>query len=704
MGRVALALLLLLFGASSPQLLRAGPKQPDTRISSSGRTLFFVSSQGSDRWSGKLDRPNSSHTDGPFRTMFRARDAIRQLKASRRLTRPVAVYIRGGVYRVREPLIFTPRDSGTSSASITYQAYPGERLVLSGGRAITGWVKLTGRMSPSPARAHLWVSEAPRAKAGQWYFHQLFVNGLRRIRARSPNKGFYYVNGLVSGSMPAQFKFYDQDIRPEWAEQPDIEVVVLQNWAEFRIPIRAVNTRLHVVTLAGRRQDFSEANARYWVENTLDALDAPGEWYFSRSTGRVYYYPAKGEDMRRSRAVASDLQQLIRFEGNAARGEFVQNITLRGLTFSYTDWSLPSTGYADEQAAYDIPAAVAGKGVHSCTVEKCRFVHLGGYAVAFGEGSEDNRILHNEMTDLGAGGVKIGDPQIPANASSQTSGNEIAFNHIHDIGVVYPAAVGIWVGQSGNNEIAHNEINDTFYTAISAGWTWGYGPTAAKGNLIEFNDMHDIGRGMLSDMGCIYTLGVQPGTVERNNICHDVSRYRYGGWGIYTDEGSSDIVIENNVVYRCEDGGFHQHYGAANVVRNNIFALGGTAQIRRTRAENHLSFTFEHNIVYWDTGELLDGAWADNNYRFDDNLYYCVGWLPIKFSKWSFKQWQKRGQDVHSAIANPLFADPQHGDFSIEPGSPAGGVGFRAMDVSNVGPGGSNFRAGSEESPSPSHF
>jgi parallel beta-helix repeat protein len=531
------------------------------------------------------------------------------------------------------------------------------------------------------------VAAVPDVKNGQWYFHQLFVNGIRRTRARSPNKGFYYVNGMVSATTSAHFQYYDEDIRPEWAKRQDAEVVVLQNWAELRMPIRAVDNQRHVVTLAGRRQGFAEANPRYWVENTLAALDSPGEWYLDQRAGRVYYCPLPDEDLSQARVVASDLEQLIRFEGNAARGEFVHNITLRGLTFSYTDWSIPSTGYADEQAAYDIPAAVSGRGVHSCTVEQCRFTHLGGYAIALGEGSEANRILRSEMTDLGAGSVKIGDPKIPSSAATETRGNEVAYNHIHNIGIVYPAAVGVWIGQSGDNIVEHNEINDTFYTAISVGWTWGYGPTAAKRNLIEFNSMHEIGRGMLSDMGCIYTLGVQPGTVERNNLCHNVSRYKYGGWGIYTDEGSSHMLIENNVVYRCEDGGFHQHYGEANIVRNNIFALGRTAQIRRSKNENHLSFTFEHNIVYWDEGELLDGTWADNNYRLDYNLYYSVGWLPIKFSKWSFQDWQKRAQDMHSLIANPLFADPQHGDFSLESGSPTAKVGFRAIDLSKIGPG-----------------
>lgn len=696
--RIALALLVLMIGLNLSPFSWAGPAKrfPDTPEAEvnpvTRRTIFFVSPEGNDSWSGMLDHPNRAQTDGPFRTAFRARDAIRQLKTSGPLARPVTVCFRGGVYQLHGALVFTPHDSGTLKAPITYEAYPGEAPVLSGGRAVTRWARFSGSTSPSPARDHLWVGALADVRNSHWYFHQLFVDGMRRTRARSPNKGFYYVNGSVSATTPAHFEFYDRDILPQWAKEQDVEVIALQNWAEFRMPIREVNNQLHTVTLAGRRQDFAEANARYWVENTLEALDAPGEWYLDRRTGRLYYYPFPSEDISRARVIAPELKQLIRFEGDAMHSRFVHNITLRGLTFSYTDWSIPRTGYADEQAAFDVPAAVSGQGVRSCTIEQCRFAHLGGYAVALEDGSRENRILRNDMTDLGAGGVKIGDPKIPSSAVTRTSGNDIAYNHIHDIGVVYPAAVGVWIGQSAGNLVAHNEINDTYYTAISVGWTWGYGPTAAKGNLIAFNSMHHIGRRMLSDMGCIYTLGVQPGTVERNNVCHDVSRYKYGGWGIYTDEGSSHILIENNVVYRYEDGGFHQHYGEANIVRNNIFALGGTAQIRRTKSENHLSFTFEHNIVYWDQGRLLDGKWTDNNFRLDDNLYYSVSSQPISFSNGSFRDWQKRGHDVHSLIANPLFADPEDGDFSLESGSPAIQLGFRPIDLSGVGAGVSERR------------
>jgi len=662
-----------LMGTASGRAIQSATLRPMGNV-------YYVSMVGNDVWSGKLAEPNAAKTDGPYATLGRARDAIRALKSRKPLRKPVTVYVRGGTYPLSSTLVFRTEDSGTAKCPIAYAAYPGERVVLSGGRTISGWKK-----APED-RAGLWTTEVPGVKEGQWFFRQLFVNGQRRQRARSPDSGFFHADGQFLPGNPTRFRFHPGDIHAAWAEQGDVEVIGLEKWAEFRMTIKAVDAAANTATLSTERQDFgTDMNARYWVENAADSLDAPGEWFLDRRTGTLSYLALPGEEVGQAEFVAPALKQLVRFEGKAQTGEFVHDIVLRGFTFAHTDWPLPPNGYTDMQAAFDIPAAVELVGARHCQVERCTFAHLGQYAVEIHKGSQDAQVTGSIMEDLGAGGVKIGDPEIPASGAPATSGIQVANDYIHDIGIVYPAAVGVWIGQSGGNTVAHNEIADTYYTAISLGWTWGYGPTAAHDNRIEYNHLHNIGRGLLSDMGCIYSLGIQPGTVERYNLCHDVNRYQYGGWGLYTDEGSSQITIENNVVYRTQDGGFHQHYGSENMVRNNIFAWGKNAQLRRSKKETHRSFSFEHNIVYWQEGKLMDGPWDDDQFHMDNNLYFQTEGQPPVFGKESLEQWQKRGQDVHSLVADPLFVDPQHGDFTLKPGSPAAQVGFKPIDMTQTG-------------------
>lgn len=666
-----------------------------------GKTLY-VSITGNDSWSGTLPEANPSHTDGPLASLQGARNAVRRFKTQGPPIAPITVYIRQGTYRVTEPVIFGPEDSGTDQFPITYSAYPGEAPFISGGQAITGWKK-----SKRGGNPNLFEAKVPAIRGSKWYFRQLFVNGERRQRARTPNGGFFHVDGEIGEGKYAHFKYNDGNILPSWASRKDVEVVLLQTWTVMRDLITAVDSNAETVTLSqmevgqgGPNGWGREKNARYWIENAFEALDSPGEWYLDRDTGMLYYWPMPGEDINKVEAIAPTTTELIRFEGgvwgDTAPGSSgwplfpVHDIRVVGLTFEDGDWSLPPQGQTDKQTSFDVPAALEAVAADSITIEKNTFKNLGAFAVEFGKGCKANRIIRNEMKDLGAGGVKIGEPKVPNTNYEATNNNIISDNRIHDIGNVYPGTSAIWVGQSGGNTIAHNAIYNTYESGIAVGWSWDFLPTMAKDNIVEFNDIHDIGRGMLADMGCIYTVGVAGGVI-RNNLCHDVNRSErnYGGWGIYPDEGSMGVLIENNVVYRTEDGAIHQNIANQNIFRNNIFALGKHAQLARqihTDRKDRDWITLEHNIIYWKTGELLEEKWDDANLTFDSNLYFNPDPQQIRFGNLSFSEWQKRGLDTKSIVADPLFVDPDHGDFSLQPGSPALQIGFKPIDLSGIGP------------------
>lgn len=186
-------------------------------------------------------------------------------------------------------------------------------------------------------------------------------------------------------------------------------------------------------------------------------------------------------------------------------------------------------------------------------------------------------------------------------------------------------------------------------------------------------------------MGGVYRLDVQPGTIVRNNLIHDVNVFAYGGWGLYTDEGSSGVVLENNVVYRCQSAGFHQHYGRANIIRNNIFAFNKEAQLARTRIEPKLSFIFTNNIVYFDTGWLWSGNWGDD-LKMDHNIYFDTRVAAgDDHTRETFRAWQGRGHDLRSLFVDPLFIAARRDNFRLDWKSPARRFGFRQIDLNGVG-------------------
>jgi hypothetical protein len=673
---------------------------------------WYVSPRGNDAWSGRLAEPNAAGSDGPFASLERARDAIRREKAGGALASAARVLVRGGNYYLARPFTLEPQDSGTAAAPVVYAAYPGEKPILSGGRPITGW---------KPGQGHLWQVEIPEVRAGTWYFHELFVNGQRRDRARLPREGYLRAVGPLvdyphrrdpfggNREIRMGFKFKPGDLKRSWRNLEDVNVVLYHSWTNSLHWIDTVDDAAGTVRFANPAQwpvGWWEREQRYFVDNVREALDVPGQWYLDRKTGLLEYYPLPGEDMARAACVAPVLETLVQFDGVWEENRLVHDVVLRGLCFEDADWSFPDhRQQLDGQSAEFLTAAVLARGAERLGLENCEIAHVGEYGVWLAAGCKNNRIVHCEIHDLGGGGVRVGETtrrpgksqrRGPAPVGSATTiegtglrdtgHNTIDNNFIHDGGHVFAAGTGVFLGHAAYNEITHNEICDFNYSGICAGWVWGYAPSPSHHNRIADNHIHHLGWGVLSDMGGVYTLGPQPGTVVAHNLVHHVNAYSYGGWGLYTDEGSSEIVLENNVVYDTKTGGFHQHYGRDNVIRNNIFAFSREMQIVRSREDLKNSLTVEHNIVYCDNDQVLTRVWRNGDYHVDYNDYWSSAHAVPLFDGRDFDQWRaSSGQDQHSVVADPRFVDAGRRDFRFQPDSPALALGFQPIALSGFG-------------------
>jgi len=653
--------------------------------------ILYVSTVGNDAWSGRLDEPNADGTDGPLATIQKAREIIRATKAATGgLSRPVTVMLRDGVYPQTEAIVFTAADSGTEACPITYRAYPGEKPVISGGAVIRGWQADDSPQSRTRCDGKLWRAAVPEVKTGgTWRFNQLFVNGERRTRARVPNKGaFLRTDGPISKGSSRGFYFHEGDVKP-WDNLREVIFVVYHSWETSIHHVRAVDTEAGLVELyepAPWAMGYWERQQRYYVENVFEELDEPGEWYLNRDTGTLYYYPLPGETMADVEVVAPALTStLVHFNGDASKSEIVEHLHFRGISFVHSNSNLTRVRNPGQGEIYQ-PGMIMATGLRNASFEDCTIAHTGAHGIWLAAGCEDTRVQRCHIHDLGGGGVYIGGGW-GLHENTPTQRIVVDNNFIHDGSYLFHGAHGVWIGRSSYNTVTHNEISNFDYSGISCGWSWGFQPSSAHHNILDYNHIHHLGNGDgLGDMGGIYTLGISPGTTERYNHIHHVYNYApvSHGSGVYPDEGSSEILIENNVVYRVRTCPLFQHYGKDNIVRNNIFALGGKGQLQRCREDTPCHYIAEGNIVYGDIQQMLGGVWKSGDWKIGRNVYWSTAGEP-KFTDMDFETWQTKGNDVGSIVADPLFVDVANDDFRLQPDSPALKLGFQPIDLSKTG-------------------
>ena len=537
--------------------------------------VYYVATDGNDAWSGTLPAPNRTRTDGPFATMARARDAIRALKQSQggTLEQPASVRVRGGTYFLSEPLALGPEDSGTAACPVTYEAFGDERPVFSGGQVIAGWRE---------RKQGVWSTTLSHVRDGKWVFRQLFVKrkGQQAFERRyRPCVGPFIIAGLTDSptwkttmrhrQSQRDFLYAAGDIRPDWSNRSDVEVVAFHDWSSSRLRIESIDDKKRVVTFTGWPvyrvgHWYKGGRNPYFVENVKEAFGQPGEWYLDRPTGVLSYRPAAGEKMADLTVVAPRAEQLLRLVGRAAvaadakSGEgaqppaCVEHVRFRGIAFEHTGWELPAKGYSSGQGMIGLPAAVHLEYARQCAFERCTMAHLGAYAVRLGQGSHHNSIVGCQMVDLGAGGVLVGVTDRKAKAPVLPTHNTVSNCVISDGGRVHFSPHGIWVGIAQHTAIRHCVVRRFPYSNISAGWCWDDKASSAGNTVIENCHIHDAMQ-LLADGGAIYSLGWQPGNAIRGNHIHHVGRSPFAGRapnnGIFFDQGSKAWHVESNVFH-----------------------------------------------------------------------------------------------------------------------------------------------------------
>ena len=753
---------------------------------------YYVSPSGKDSWRGTLAAPNSAATDGPFATFEHARASVAALNKTG-LTQ-IHVQFRGGTYYLPATQMMSAADSGALTLAISYESYPGEVPVFSGGVRILNWTNAGG---------NTWKATLP---ASTQYFENLFYNGARRLRPRLGGAlgtyfryvGPVYLQGAAPPANPPdsncseyfagsgwecfdRFQYAPTDpISASWknlvpavgnhCNQPagnaniagDIELVNFEQYSVSKLRLSCVDAANHIVYLTGVTATEADhltshgfiPDHRYLIENVEDSLALAGQWFLDRSSTpwTLTYLANSGENPNADTVIAPQLTQL-------AVASALQYVTFRGLTFEHDNYAMPANGYNGDSP---IISAISFQNSQHITIDSVIVAQTSGtglefiscidrsspkWCVAYNTaGVSANNIVENSaFYDLGAAGIRIG---VGGNATD-TNANVVQFHTVQNTvvegyGRVYASSKGIDQGQGHDNLYTHNDVYDGYKDAIKVCYCANsdVNPPFTNNNVVSFNHVHDLLQGIMNDNGSIY-FGVgtpsppQSGTGNKmlNNKVHDVNDASvmdadgYGGDGLYADDFSGQVDIENNLVYRVSGNaisfsGPRAGPGQSSTVKNNILAFARQSMLNAydpysfgTTPPQPMFFTASSNILYFDraaadsffaqggctyAGEAYpnyevwssnvfwrtDGAFATDAKAF--HVQQSQGPTNIcgnkgTWTNYTFAGWQALGEDVQSAVRNPGFNNPAYpaDDFSLPKGSP--GFGFIVFDPNQAG-------------------
>ncbi|TKC10126.1 L-rhamnose mutarotase [Pedobacter polaris] len=554
---------------------------------------IYVSLKGNDFNLGTKEKPLST-----------LHSALRKARELRRLNDPsikggIKIILENGVYKLNEPLIVHPEDSGTKDSPTEIIAASKGKVVLSGGVELVGWKKVVGNISGLPKNAigNVWSANVPSPAGQTLVFRQLWLNAKKATKARDKN------GEEMSRILSWDFKNQTcripllKNIHP--STMAGMEMVIHQWWAIANLRIKSAKTIGNAIELTFMQPEsriqsehpwpapwISESgNSAFYLTNSIQFLDEPGEWYEDLYNHKVYYWPKKNEQMQNADAVVPHLETLLKIEGTIDNP--VVYVTFKGISFEHSTWLRPSKeGHVPHQTgmymldAYklEIPgtpdkqslenqawvgrpaAAVEVSYATNTNFENCRFEHLASTGLDYKKGTRDNVVKGNLFKDIGGSGILVGTfsdeavevhlPYKPSDLREVATGNRIENNLITDVTNEDWGAVGIGAGYVSDLKILNNEINEVSYTGISVGWGWTKSQNVMKNNLISENKIHHYGKRMY-DVAGIYTLSAQPGTQIIGNDIDYIYDAPYAHlpdhwFYIYTDEGSSGITLRNN--------------------------------------------------------------------------------------------------------------------------------------------------------------